>query len=157
KKGEIDFRVKRNQDQASLESVQSMFFTFHDPEFPNRGKTRAALIPATGKKLKFTCWMQPKAAPIVYIVPGLGSHRLADTSLALAELAYENGFSAVSVSSAFNAEFMENASSVALPAYGPVDAHDLHVALTEIHRYLEGLFPNRLGPRVLLGYSLGAF
>jgi len=93
---------------------------------------------------------------VVYIVPGLGSHRLAKTSLALAELVYKNGFSAVCVSSPFNSEFMENASTAALPAYLPVDGHDLHVALTEIDRRLNALYPNRLGEKALMGYSMGA-
>jgi len=44
-----------------------------------------------------------------------------------------------------------------MPAYLPVDGHDLHVALTEIDRRLHALYPNRLGNRALMGYSMGAF
>ena len=152
-----DFEVKGKPDAASLETLETVFFTFKDPEFPGRGKTRSVLIPATGRKLKFTFWLQPKKAPVVYIVPGLGSHRLAASALALAELVYQHGFSAVCVSSTFNFEFMESASTAAVPAYMPVDVHDLHVALTEIDRRLEKLYPERLGPKVLMGYSMGAF
>ena len=152
-----NFRVKGKQDKASLETLESVYFTFKDPEFPDRGKTRSALIPATGRRLKFTFWLQPGKAPVVYIIPGLGSHRLAETSLALAELVYNNGFSAVVVSSPFNYEFMEHASTAAVPAYLPVDGHDLHVALTEIDRRLNALYPDRLGNKALMGYSMGAF
>jgi ABC-type transporter lipoprotein component MlaA len=152
-----DYRVKGRSDPASLETIQSVFFTFQNPEFPNQGRTRSVLIPATGRQLKFTYWLQPGHAPVVYIVPGLGSHRLAQTSLALAELAFKNGFSAVSVSSPFNPEFMENAATAALPAFLPVDGRDLHVALTQIDRRLRQLQPGRLGDRALLGYSMGAF
>ncbi|HXR48946.1 MAG TPA: VacJ family lipoprotein [Candidatus Limnocylindrales bacterium] len=152
-----DFQVKGKQDAASLETLESVFFTFKDPEFPNRGKTRSALIPATDRKLKFTFWLQPGKANVVYIVPGLGSHRLAETSIALAELVYNNGFSAVVVSSPFNYEFMERASTAAMPAYLPVDGHDLQVALTEIDHRLHALYPDRLGNRALMGYSMGAF
>jgi ABC-type transporter lipoprotein component MlaA/pimeloyl-ACP methyl ester carboxylesterase len=152
-----DFQVKGKQDEASLESLESVFFTFKDPGFPDRGQTRSVLIPATGRRLKFNYWLQPGQAPVVYIVPGLGSHRLAETSLALAELVYNNGFSAVSISSPFNAEFMEHASTAAMPAYLPVDGHDLHVALTEVDRRLQTLYPNRLGGKALMGYSMGAF
>jgi ABC-type transporter lipoprotein component MlaA/pimeloyl-ACP methyl ester carboxylesterase len=152
-----DFQVKGTQDAASLETLESVFFTFKDPNFPGHGQTRSVLIPATGKKLKFTFWLQPGKANVVYIVPGLGSHRLAETSLALAELVYKNGFSVVSVSSPFNSEFMEHASTVTLPAYLPVDGHDLHVALTEVDRHLHQLYPDRLGNKALLGYSMGAF
>ena len=152
-----DFQVKGKQDEASLETIESVFFTFKDPEFPGHGKTRSVLIPATGRKLKFTFWLQPGKANVVYIVPGLGSHRLAEPSLALAELVYKNGFSAVCVSSPFNSEFMEHASTAAMPAYLPADGHDLHVALTEIDHRLHALYPDRLGNRALMGYSMGAF
>ncbi len=152
-----DFQVKGKQEPASLETLESVFFTYKDPEFPGRGKTRSVLIPATGRKLKFTFWLQPGQANVVYIVPGLGSHRLAEPSLALAELVYKNGFSAVCVSSPFNSEFMENASTAAMPAYLPVDGHDLHVALTEIDHHLNALYPDRLGNKALMGYSMGAF
>ena len=152
-----DFQAKGKPDEASLETLQSVFFTYKNPDFPGRGKTGSALIPATGRKLKFTFWLQPGKAPVVYIVPGLGSHRLAENSLALAELVYKNGFSVVNVSSPFNSEFMENASTAAMPAYLPVDGHYLHVALTEIDHRLDKLYPARLGDRALMGYSLGAF
>ena len=151
-----DFQVKGKQDEPSLETLESVFFTYKDPEFPGHGKTRSVLIPATGRKLKFTFWLQPGKAPVVYIAPGLGSHRLAQPSLALAELVYKNGFSAVCVSSAFNSEFMEHASTAAMPAYLPVDGHDLHVALTEIDRRLNAWYPDRLGDKALMGYSMGA-
>ncbi len=151
-----DFHVKGKQDAASLETLESVFFTYKDPEFPRHSTTRSVLIPATGRKLKFTFWLQPGIAPVVYIAPGLGSHRLAQPSLALAELVYKNGFSAVCVSSAFNSEFMEHASTAALPAFLPVDGRDLHVALTEIDRHLHALYPARLGRKALMGYSMGA-
>src|SRR5258706_11326225 len=152
-----NFQVKGEPDRASLETLESVFFTFKDKEFPGRGKTRSVLIPATGRRLKFTFWLQPAKAPVVYIVPGLGSHRLAEPALALAELVYQQGFSAVCVSSTFNYEFMENAATAALPAFLPVDANDLHVALTQIDHRLAKLYPARLGARVLMGYSMGAF
>ena len=151
-----DFQVKGKQDEASLETLESVFFTFKDPNFPTHGTTRSVLIPSTGRKLQFTYWLQPGKANVVYIVPGLGSHRLADSSLALAELVYNNGFSAVCISSPYNSEFMEHAATAAMPAYLPVDANDVHVALTAIDHRLHELYPNRLGNRGLMGYSMGA-
>ena len=152
-----DFEVKGKPDEASLETLESVFFTYKDPEFPGRGKTRSVLIPATGRKLKFTFWLQPSNAPVVYILPGLGSHRLALPAIALAELVYKNGFSAVCISSAFNSEFMEHASTAAMPAYLPVDGHDVQVALTVIDHRLRALYPGQLGEKALMGYSMGAF
>ncbi|MCC6819462.1 MAG: VacJ family lipoprotein [Verrucomicrobia subdivision 3 bacterium] len=151
-----NFQVSGQSDPASLETLESVFFTYQDPAFPDRGETRSVLIPATGRKLKYTFWLQPGAAPVVYIVPGLGSHRLAQSALALAELVYKNGFSAVCLSSPFHSEFMEHASTAALPAYLPVDGHDVHVAVTAMDHRLRTLYPDRLGDRALLGYSMGA-
>ena len=151
-----NFQVKGKQDEASLETLESVFFTYKDPEFPSHATTRSVRIPATGRDLKFTFWLQPGQANVVYIIPGLGGHRLAQPSLALAELVYKNGFSAVLVSSPFNPEFMKNASTAALPAYLPVDGHDMQVALTKINDRLHVLYPNRLGNKALMGYSMGA-
>ena len=151
-----NFQVRGKTDDATLETLQSVFFTFKDPEFPGHGQTRSVRIPETGKTLKFTYWLQPGRANVVYIVPGLGAHRLASHALALAELVYKNGYSAVVVSSPFNAEFMEHASTAALPAYLPVDGRDLRVALTEMDHHLNQMYPDRLGHKALMGYSMGA-
>jgi ABC-type transporter lipoprotein component MlaA len=152
-----DFQVTGKPDEAARETLESVFFTYRNPDFPEQGQTRSVLIPATGRRLDFTYWLQPGRAPVVFIVPGLGSHRLATTSLALAELVFKSGFSAVCLSSPFHPEFMENAATAALPAYLPVDGHDLHVALTQIDHRLNSLYPGRLGDKALLGYSMGAF
>ena len=152
-----DMRVIGEQDEASLETLQSALFTYQDAEFPARGKTRSVLIPATGKKLEFTFWLQPGHAPVVYLVPGLGAHRLAGNELGLAELLYKNGFSAVTLCSTFHPEFMEHASTSDLPSYPPADVRDLHVALTEIDHRLEATYRDRLGSRAIMGYSMGGF
>ena len=94
---------------------------------------------------------------MVFLAPGLGTHRLGAASLALAEMAYQGGFSVVLVSSALSFEFMQRAASVSVPGHAPVDARDLHIALDAVARDLEGRYPGRLGPRIFMGYSLGAF
>src|SRR5277367_296944 len=153
----VDLRLIGSQDQASLETLQSFFFNYKNPKFLERGKTRSVLISTTGKKLDFTFWLQPGTAPIVYLVPGFGAHRLSGNELALAELLVSNRFSVVTVSSTFHPEFMEHASTSDLPAYPPIGVGDLHRALTEIDRHLDSAYPHRLGPRALMGYSMGAF
>lgn len=151
-----DFQVKGRPDPTSLETLESVFFTYQNPDFPDMGRTLAVRIPATGKHLKFTCWMQPGRAPVVYIVPGLGAHRMEKTALAMAELVFKHGFSAVCLSSPFHPEFMEHAGTTALPGYLPVDGHDLQVALTGVGDRLQALYPGRMGAATLLGYSMGA-
>jgi phospholipid-binding lipoprotein MlaA len=82
----VELSFEGEQDAPSLETLQSVFFTFQDRRFPEYGLTRRVAIPATGKKLPLTYWLQPKSAPLVYIVPGLGSHRLSSGALALDEV-----------------------------------------------------------------------
>lgn len=152
-----DLSFEGAQDAPSLETLQSVFFTFKNPKFPVSGQTHHVRLSATGEKLPFTCWLQPSKAPLIYLAPGIGSHRLGAGALAMAELLHREGFSVATVSSTFNHEFIERASSQALPGYTPADAADLRQALGEIDRFLEGEYPRRLGPRALMGYSMGGF
>jgi len=110
-----------------LKHSKPPFSLIQTPSFPPGARPDRFLIPATGKKLDFTFWLQPGRAPVVYIVPGLGAHRLSGNELALAELVYQRGFSAVCISSTFHPEFMENASTTDLPSYPPTDVLDLQV------------------------------
>ena len=89
--------------------------------------------------------------------PGFGAHRLAENELGLAELLYENGYSVACLSSTFHPEFMERASTTDLPSYPPSDVSDLRIALNAINGRLNSMYPNRLGARALMGYSMGAF
>ncbi|HTV61250.1 MAG TPA: MlaA family lipoprotein [Verrucomicrobiae bacterium] len=153
----VDLRLIGNQDPASLETLQSFFSGYSNPKFLDRGKTRAVLIPATGRKLDFTFWLQPGTAPVVYLIPGFGAHRLARNELEIADLLVSNGFSVVTISSTYNPDFMNRASTSEIPDYPPNGIHDLHVALTVIDRYLDATYPSRLGSRAIMGYSMGAF
>ena len=92
---------------------------------PQPPKQTSVRIPTTGRRLKFNYWLQPGPAPLVYVSPGLSSHRLSLTTLSVAEHLHRNGFSVVTTTSVFHPEFMENASTAALPVYPPVDSRDL--------------------------------
>ena len=151
-----DFRINGPRDTASLETLRAVLFTYQDPEFPVRATTRSVRIPSTGRKLPFSYWLRRGKAPLVYIVPGLGGHRLSQMEVAFAELLFKGGFSVVCIGNPFNPEFMERASSASLPGYLPVDGHDVHVALTEIDGRMRQLYPGRFGTRTLLGFSMGA-
>ncbi|MCH7995566.1 MAG: VacJ family lipoprotein [Planctomycetes bacterium] len=144
-------------DGPASETLDIAFLTYHDPWFPSRGRKRTVTIPSTRRKLPYDVWMQPGLAPIVYIVPGMGAHREARETIALAEMVYRRGFSAVTISSSMNFEFMEEAATVPVPGFAPADASDVHMALSAISRDLEERFPNRISAQVLMGMSLGAF
>jgi len=151
------FRITEMPDEPALSSLNAVFFTHRDAEFPERAKTRSVRLTTTGKSLPYSFWLQPDHAPVVYVLPGLGGHRMERPSLALAELLYARGYSVVSISSVFNSEFMEAASTAAVPGYAAVDNRDMHVAIDAIDIDLEAKYGDRTGRRALLGFSMGAF
>jgi len=152
-----DWSIKGPVDVPTLQTLSLISITYQDPAFLDHGHEISVRIPTTGRKLKFDYWLQPGPAPLVYILPGLSSHRLSASTLSLAEHLHNNGFSVVTTTSVFHPEFMENASSAALPIYPPVDSRDLLVALTEADRALTAKYPGRFQKRALVGCSMGGF
>jgi phospholipid-binding lipoprotein MlaA len=144
-------------DTGAVQSLQAAFIAPRDPEFGRSLRTRRVRIPHTGRELPYSVRLQPEKAPTVFLVPGLGTHRLGSASVALAEMAWRRGFSVVIVSSAFSFEFMQRAASAAMPGHAPVDSRDVHLALDRIAADLDAREPGRVGARVFMGYSMGAF
>lgn len=143
-------------DTAAVQTLQVAFLSVRDPAFPNE-LSEGTVTGAGGDELAYSYRLQPGAAPIVYLLPGLGSHRLDGSSLALAEMAFERGFSIAIVSSAMNWEFIAHGANAPLPGYTPADVQDVHFVLDAMHRDLGARHAGRLKQRVLMGYSLGAY
>lgn len=156
----LDFAWERGgaagDDTAAVQTLESVLLAPRQRGFASRLATGTVIAPGTGRPLDFSYRLQPGAAPLVYVLPGLGTHRLGSSSLAFAELALRRGFSVVLLSNALNFEFAGRASSVPVPGHAPLDARDVHGVLDAIDRQLDAGFPQRLTGRVLLGYSLGA-
>ena len=148
---------KKGDDTGAVQTLQAAFLAPNDPGFWTKLDTGQVEIPETGRRLPYSYRLQPGKAPVVYLVPGLGTHRLGSASLALGEMIWKRGFSVVIVSNALNFEFMQRAASVPVPGHAPVDSRDLHRALDAVARQLEAGHPDRFGARVFMGYSLGAF
>lgn len=145
-----------SDESAPTQTLETIFLKAQDPSFPERGRTERVRI-SKRQNLPYTLWLQPEPAPLVYVVSGLGGHRLGDTSLGLAELFFAGGNSVIAVSNPTNWEFIEHGSSVDLPGYAPVDALDLQRALTAIDRQVDASYPGRMQSRGLAGVSMGAF
>jgi ABC-type transporter lipoprotein component MlaA len=143
-------------DTAAVQTLQVAFLSVREPSFPE-AVSEGSAIAAGGRRLPYAYRLQPEPAPIVFLMPGFGSHRLDGSSLALAEMAWDRGFSVAILSSAMSWEFIEQGASVPLPGHTPSDVADVHFALDAIHRDLETRHPGRLRQRVLMGYSLGAY
>lgn len=142
---------------SSVETLGAIYMTPDDLDFAARREERVVVSPVTGREVPYSLWLRPDPSPVVFIVPGLGGHRDADSAVAAAESAWNSGFSAVTVSSAMNWEFIERASSVAVPGFAPVDAADVHALLDAVARDLDAAWPGHVTGRALLGWSLGAF
>jgi ABC-type transporter lipoprotein component MlaA len=127
-----------------------------DREFPGLAEEVWAVSPSTQRPVPFSLWLQPKSAPIVYLIPGIGAQRRAANPVALAELAYRNGYSVAVVSSPFHPEFIASGLSSLYPGFTPDDAADLYAALSAADAQLRRQHPGRLQGARLLGYSLGA-
>ena len=152
-----DWSVKGPRDPSTLQTLAVASIRLKDPAFLDRGRELSAEIPATGKRLGFNCWLQPGKAPLVFVSPGLGSHRLSTSALSVAEALHQQGFSVAVVSSIFHPEFMEHASTAAMPGHPPTDNRDLLEALTAIDRSLEQRFPGRFGKRAFVGCSMAGY
>jgi hypothetical protein len=126
------------------------------PKFPTRAKEHRVEVQTTGPKVPYSLWLQPKPAPLVFIIPGIGAHRNASNPVALASMAFRRGYSVVTVSSPFHREFLLNGLSVPYPGYTPSDADDLYDALSEIYEDLQRCYAGKVTSAKLMGYSLGA-
>ncbi len=145
-----------SDESGATQTLDSIFLKPQDENFPERGRTQSVKLSAQ-QELPFTLWLQPKPAALVYLVAGLGGHRLGDSSLGLAEIIYKSGSSVVTISNPTNWEFIAEGSNVELPGYAPADAHDLHRAITAIDRMLAARWPGRSTSKRLAGVSMGAF
>jgi ABC-type transporter lipoprotein component MlaA/pimeloyl-ACP methyl ester carboxylesterase len=152
-----DWSASAPKDPPSLQTIGVALIAPEDPKFLQHGREMSVRLPSTGRKIKFNCWLRKSNAPLVYITPGLGLHRISNTTLALAEMIYQDGYSVVTTTGIFHPEFMRNASTSELPAYPPNDCNDLLVELTEIDKLLEGKNPGMFGKRALVGFSMGGF
>jgi ABC-type transporter lipoprotein component MlaA len=152
----IRFQWQPDPESGEVETLQAVFFQPTDKDFVGEGVEHTVTIPSTGRELPYTLWLQPEPAPVLFIVPGTGSHRLSNHATASAEWAWEAGCSAVTISNSMNFEFYENALSTDLPGYAPVDARDTHIALDLIAADIAAIHPGQMEKKGVFGLSLGA-
>jgi phospholipid-binding lipoprotein MlaA len=106
------------------------------------------------KPLPASIWMQDKPAPIAFVIPGLGGHRLSTQALALAELAYLEGYHVVCFSNNLNWEFIQSAPSDYLPGYLGDDLKYLR----QIHEAtIVKVGDKANGKPAVMGFSMGGW
>ncbi|MEY3394445.1 MAG: hypothetical protein RL346_681 [Verrucomicrobiota bacterium] len=157
KDGKPDLTKRGPADLPTLQTFGAVKFGPRDKAFQTKRHELSVKIPSTDRTMQSSLWLQPEPAPLVYLSPGLTSHRLSNMSLGLAELLYENGYSVVSTTSVFHPEFMSRASSSDLPVYAASDSRDLLAGISATDRMLMKKYPNRFGRRAMIGISMGGF
>lgn len=153
----VDYQPDVCGDFRPDPTVGAVLFTSQTPENANLAVTRYVRVAATGKQLPYSCWLQKAPAPLVFYLPGLGSHRLDPSTLAYADMLYRRGYSVVAIASPFQREFMEFASTQAVPGYGPTDTDDVVEVLRLIRDDLRHWQGERIQTTALSGVSHGAY
>ncbi|MGD0814829.1 MAG: MlaA family lipoprotein [Verrucomicrobiota bacterium] len=152
-----DYRPTSDSDSKPNPTLGAVLFKPVIPDFADTAVTRKVRVPATGKKLAYSCWMQKKPAPLVCYIPGLGAYRLDRSTVAYADLMYRHGYSVVAFSNPFQKEFMESASTMAVPGYAPADCDDVVNALKLILADMRQLKGDNITGTCLTGVSHGGY
>jgi hypothetical protein len=152
-----DYRPTSDSDSKANPTLNAVLFKPVLPDFADRAVTRKVRVPATGKKLAYSCWMQKTPAPLVCYIPGLGSYRLDRSTVAYADMMYRHGYSVVAFSNPFQKEFMESASTIAVPGYAPADCDDVVNALKLILADMRQWKGDKITGTSLTGVSHGGY
>ncbi|MFM1557546.1 MAG: hypothetical protein ACKJR1_13750, partial [Limisphaerales bacterium] len=110
------------------------------------------------RPLTVSLWLQKKRAPIAWILPGLGGHRLSTRALALAEQAHTEGYHVICISNNFNWEFIRSAPGDYLPGYMPHDLAAIRAVQQAVTTHLTAKHgAGHVTGQSLLGFSMGAW
>lgn len=152
-----DWTPRGAPDISTMETLAAARYKTDDPLFEKRGKRHFVRLPHTGRDFPYHAWMQKRPAPLVFLSPGIGSHRTSGNVLVLAEAIHRMGFSVITISGTFHPEFMERASTATMPGNPVNDRADLLATFTAIDHSVQRKYRGRVTGRVLAGFSLGGF
>lgn len=145
-------------DTAETQTLRAIFAAPEAKSFKHSCIDDAVTIEGWKQPLPYSIWLQEEPAPLMIQFPGLGSHRKGNMDLALAELAYNEGYSVLVFSNTFNWEFMTSAPKGYAPGYVEKDKELIRVAyhaiMNDVHTdHGEAHFLNRS----LIGMSMGGW
>jgi len=153
-----DWTLRGMPDASTMQSLGAARHGPRDPRFLRSGKKHYVRIAQTGRDLPYNAWIQDAAAPLVFLNPGIGSHRESNNTLALAEAFHSMGFSVVTMSGIFHPEFMERGAKAPMPGNPRRDRADVLAVCTAIDGDLRRKYRrHEVTSRVLAGFSLGGF
>ena len=152
-----DWSVNGPRHPPTLETLAMATLKLRDEKLLEIMKKGKVKVPTTGRKLPFNYWIQDEPAPLIYVLPGLGAHRLTMQALSMVEGLYDRGFSVVALSGNFDPEFIEFGSSSEVPGYAAGDRKDLWAIMGAIDSWLERKHGDKLGARGMIGSSMGGY
>lgn len=152
-----DYAYDADSDQwCADDSFGYLMLAPQNKLFLHQGFTRKVSLPGLGK-VTYTRWLRRNSDKMVVILPGLGSHRLDNSVLALAELLNRQGYTVAAISSTMTPDFSAKLTDGRPAGYLPEDAKVLARVVRCIVKDVEhsGRAPKKMECSVL-GYSLGA-
>ncbi len=145
-------------DSAEVQTLRAIFAAPKSKTFKRRSIDQSAKIEGWRQELPYSIWLQEEPAPLMIQLPGLGSHRKSNMDLALAELAYNEGYNVLIFSNTFNWEFMASAPQGYAPGYVETDKEMLRIAYQGIMADLDADYgAEHFLNRSLIGMSMGAW
>jgi len=142
------------ENTAQTQTLMTVFNRPHDPEFDDRAEEITVQPQGFRRPLPASVWKQDSKAPVAYVIPGLGGHRLGSRALALAELAFREGYHVVCFSNNLNWEFIQAAPANYLPGYLNDDLRYLRQAHAAM---AESLSEQTQGAPAVMGFSMGGW
>jgi hypothetical protein len=125
----------------------------HVPGLPNRNQLPA--LEGRGE-VSIALYRQDHAAPLLFILSGIGSNSYFGVATYLASLFYQDGFHIVILPSPMNWNFALSASRSAAPGFAPADARDLYDVMQKTLPILRSRYNVTITGINFLGVSLGA-
>ncbi len=147
-----------SEDTGQTQTLMAIYSRPKNPDFAKLADELEVKPKDFARPLTVSLWLQKKAAPIAWILPGLGGHRLSTRALALAEQAHTEGYHVVCISNNFNWEFIRSAPADYLPGYMPHDLAAIRAIQKTVTTHLTAKHSaEHITTQSLLGFSMGAW
>ena len=164
---ELKVLVGYNSQDPVIDTLRSQLFYYGETanfwqkwffmhsSFYDKGLEFSISILKDHPELSYKLWLQPKPAPLVAILPGLGAYYTNSMAIAMAQTVYASGSSVFIISNSMNWEFMQSAATTLVPGYTPQDSRDTYYALYKIMSHLKNKYKEKITENDLVGYSVG--
>jgi len=151
--------VEESEDTAQTQTMEALFSRPDNSMFARLATVGFVQPEGFRTPMPYSLWPQDHHAPIAFVLPGLGGHRLNTRALALAELAHLEGYHVVCFSNNLNWEFIRSAPEGYLPGFLDDDLKYIRQLQTAVQAGLNTeLGANRIiGKPAIMGFSMGGW